>query len=166
MIFYSSAVLAGAFGGIVAGVITANLDGDHGIAGWRWLFIVEGVITVGLATIAPFFLLDHPAKTKKLSEAERTLAIARLSADGITNHVGNENAPLGPFKAFFKAAFNWRLWVLAIPNMQLVGASSLAYFYPTLVKGLGYTAVNAQYVIHKCYSSLSHSEADSAIADL
>lgn len=38
-IFYSAAVLSGAFGGIVAGAITSTLDGARGIAGWRWLFV-------------------------------------------------------------------------------------------------------------------------------
>ncbi|CAI0650524.1 unnamed protein product, partial [Colletotrichum noveboracense] len=44
-IFYTAAVLSGAFGGLLAGAITANLHDAHGIAGWRWLFIVEGVAT-------------------------------------------------------------------------------------------------------------------------
>lgn len=38
-IFYSAAVLSGAFGGIIAGAITSSLDGSLGIAGWRWLFV-------------------------------------------------------------------------------------------------------------------------------
>ncbi len=38
-VFYSAAVLSGAFGGIVAGAITGSLHNSHGIAGWRWLFV-------------------------------------------------------------------------------------------------------------------------------
>lgn len=46
-IYISAAVLSGAFGGLLAGAITDGLEGAHGIRGWRWLFIVEGVVTIG-----------------------------------------------------------------------------------------------------------------------
>jgi len=37
------------FGGLLAAGILGNLDGVRGITGWRWLFIIEGVITIGVA---------------------------------------------------------------------------------------------------------------------
>jgi MFS family permease len=45
-VYISAAVLAGAFGGLLAGTITTGLDGSYGIAGWRWLFVVEGAATI------------------------------------------------------------------------------------------------------------------------
>jgi MFS family permease len=36
-IFYTAAVLSGAFGGVIAGAISSHLHNAHGIAGWRWL---------------------------------------------------------------------------------------------------------------------------------
>lgn len=136
--------MSGAFGGIVAGAITASLDGAHGIAGWRWLFIVEGVTTVDVSFIAPFILLDYPATSKKLTLAQRQLAFKRLQADGITSREEGADHATTHFKAFMAAITNWRLWLLAIAYMTIIGSLSLSYFYPTLVKGLGYTAVNAQ----------------------
>lgn len=48
-VVYSGNALANMFGGLLAAGILGNLDGAHGITGWRWLFIVEGVITIGVA---------------------------------------------------------------------------------------------------------------------
>jgi MFS family permease len=47
--FYSGSSLANMFGGLLGAGILGNLNGAHGIAGWRWLFIIEGVITIGIA---------------------------------------------------------------------------------------------------------------------
>jgi sugar phosphate permease len=44
-IFFSAATLAGAFGGLLARGIL-EMRGVAGLAGWRWLFIIEGIMTV------------------------------------------------------------------------------------------------------------------------
>ncbi|KAF2812537.1 pantothenate transporter liz1 [Mytilinidion resinicola] len=152
MIFLSAGILSGAFGGIIAGAITDSLNGKYGIAGWRWLFIVEGVATIGAALIAPFFLLDYPATTKKLTQAQRDLAVARLQADGITSRgETGERSEVTHWRAFIHAISNWRLWLLCAGYMTIIGCYSLSYFNPTLVKGLGYTAVKAQYMTVPLY---------------
>ncbi|KIX09213.1 uncharacterized protein Z518_00292 [Rhinocladiella mackenziei CBS 650.93] len=136
IIFLSASILSGAFGGIIAGIIAKNLDGAQGIAGWRWLFIIEGVLTVAIAFIAPFFLLNFPATSNRLTLEEKdTRAASKLSH----------------WRAFLSAVLNWRLYFLAVPYMQLVGSSALAYFYPYLIQGLGYTAIDAQFMTAPLY---------------
>ena len=51
-ILYTGVALANMFGGLIAAGVLANLDYVHGIAGWRWLFIIEGCATIGIAVIA------------------------------------------------------------------------------------------------------------------
>jgi MFS family permease len=137
----SAAILAGAFGGIAAGAIADSIDGAHGIPGWRWLFIVEGVATCGASFVSPFFLLDYPLTTSRFTPAERELAYNRLLADGITSREeGGDNT----WKTLLHSVTDWRVWLLGIAYMTIVGSLSLSYFYPTLVKGLGYTATTAQ----------------------
>ena len=136
--------MSGAFGSIVAGAIQDRLDGAHGIAGWRWLFLVEGLATIGISFVAPFFLLDYPGTSKKLTLAQRQLAFTRLQADGITSREEGADHAATHWKALYLAITNWRLWLLAIAYMTIIGSLSLSYFYPTLVKGLGYTATAAQ----------------------
>lgn len=55
-IFYSAALMAGAFGGLLAGVITEYMDGLGSTPGWQWLFIIEGLGTVVIAVVAVFVL--------------------------------------------------------------------------------------------------------------
>ncbi|EME85985.1 uncharacterized protein MYCFIDRAFT_81945 [Pseudocercospora fijiensis CIRAD86] len=56
-----------AFGGLIAAGILGDMEGVHGIRAWRWLFIIEGVLTVGIAFIAYPILTDYPATTRWLS---------------------------------------------------------------------------------------------------
>jgi len=44
-IFYTGNLLASAFSGLIAAAVFAGLDGKHGLEGWRWLFLIQGVIT-------------------------------------------------------------------------------------------------------------------------
>jgi MFS family permease len=110
-VYISAAVLSGAFGGILAGAITGGLDGAHGLEGWRWLFIVEGVATSGFALIAGFILLDFPATTKKFTARERALAIARLASDNVQTR--SEDSPdLTHLQALTAALRDWRTWIM------------------------------------------------------
>ena len=44
-IFYTGNLLASSFSGLIAAAVFAGLEGKHGLEGWRWLFIIQGVIT-------------------------------------------------------------------------------------------------------------------------
>ncbi|KAK5678300.1 hypothetical protein LTS10_009472 [Elasticomyces elasticus] len=150
-LYIGAAVLSGAFGGIIAGAITGNLEGAHGLRGWKWLFLVEGAATVGWAVISVFILPDFPANTKRLTDRERELAISRLEADNVHGHTG-DSARLTPFQALKASVSNWRTWILVAGYMVIVGSSTLSYFYPTLVQGLGYSSHMAQYMVVPIYA--------------
>lgn len=143
-VYISAAILSGAFGGLIAGAITSNLDGAHGIPGWRWLFIVEGATTAGWSLISVFLLLDFPANTKQLSDRERELAIKRLQQSNTTHSTEEER--LGHLQALRRSLLNWRTWLFVMGYMAVVGSSTLSYFYPTLVEGLGYSTAISQYM--------------------
>lgn len=73
--------LAGAFGGVIAYGV-GHLNGRSGLQGFRWLFIIEGIITVIMAFILAYFLPDYPSRTKWLSQTEKTAWEARLREQG------------------------------------------------------------------------------------
>lgn len=148
-VYISAAILSGAFGGLIAGAIDSNLDGAHGIAGWRWLFIVEGAACAGWSIVSAFLLLDFPANSKRLTPRERELAIKRLEYASSTQNAVSEK--LGHMDAIKLSFANWRMWLFVVGYMAVVGSSTLSYFYPTLVEGLGYTSTAAQYMTIPIY---------------
>jgi len=149
-IFYTAAVLSGAFGGIIAGAITRDLHNAHGISGWRWLFIVEGVATVGVALIAFFVLLDYPATSARLTPAERRLATIRILRDGIDTGKTTK-ARLTHWQAFVAAVSDPKTYMFLVLFMLDVGAGTISYFIPTITKTLGYSSVKAQFMTVPIY---------------
>ncbi|TIA28489.1 MFS general substrate transporter, partial [Aureobasidium pullulans] len=152
-VYISGAVLSGAFGGLLAGSITSNLDGTHGLEGWRWLFVVEGAATIGWAICSHFLLLDFPAQPcrRKFTEREQLLAINRLVLDNVSTTEG-DTPRISSVKALVKAVSDWRTWIMVFGYMVIVGSSTLSYFYPTLVQGLGYESTMAQYMVIPIYA--------------
>ncbi|KAJ8482249.1 hypothetical protein ONZ45_g15021 [Pleurotus djamor] len=82
-IFYASASLSGAFGGLLATAIS-KMDGIGGLAGWRWIFVLEGIATVLFGLIAAVFLPGSIETAKFLSEEERVFALQRFRMDDVT----------------------------------------------------------------------------------
>ncbi|EMD88736.1 hypothetical protein COCC4DRAFT_81162 [Bipolaris maydis ATCC 48331] len=151
-VYMSAAILSGAFGGLLAGAITGGMEGTGGLRGWRWLFIIEGAATIVWAGIASFLLLDFPANTKRLTDRERLIATARLRGSGIQTYVSGD-VRIGKLKSFRLAIMDWRTIGFVLGYMVIVGSSTLSYFYPTLVNGLGYKdTVTAQYMTVPIYA--------------
>ncbi|KAF8897517.1 MFS general substrate transporter [Infundibulicybe gibba] len=90
-IFYASASLSGAFGGLLATAII-KMDGVGGLAGWRWIYILEGIATVLLSIVATFFLPADISSAHFLTSEEKTFALRRLSND-ITHDVNVSEPP-------------------------------------------------------------------------
>ncbi|KAK7431269.1 hypothetical protein QQZ08_002040 [Neonectria magnoliae] len=89
-IFHMTAPLGSAFGGYLQAAVYKNLNGVHGLAGWRWLYIVCGCMTVpvGLATF--LILPDTPYTTKSrfLTPQECELAVSRVQKAGKAKPAG------------------------------------------------------------------------------
>lgn len=73
--------LAGAFGGAIAFGI-GNANGAAGLQGFRWLFIIEGIITIVSVIPTLVILPDYPARAGFLSTEEKQLAVDRLKERG------------------------------------------------------------------------------------
>lgn len=84
-ILYTGNILTTAFAGLIAAGVFHGLDNKAGLAGWQWLFILQGAVTFLVAAIGFFCLPDFPLTTKWLTEEERLLAHSRMEADTVGN---------------------------------------------------------------------------------
>lgn len=82
-LFFSAASLAGAFSGLLAFAIQ-HMDGIGGLGGWRYIFLLEGSLTVLIGVSIPWTLPDSPATAGFLSPAERDFIRRRLEQDAGT----------------------------------------------------------------------------------
>ncbi|KAF2845986.1 pantothenate transporter liz1 [Plenodomus tracheiphilus IPT5] len=136
-VLYSGSLISGAFGGLITAGITSNMDGTHGLRAWRWVFILEGIITVIIAAAAFFILPNFPRTTSWLTEEERQLAVYRLQED-----IGEDDWTSAESQSFFgglkQALMDIKTWVLTILMLSIVSSASVTNFFPTVVKTLGY----------------------------
>ncbi|KAK3313103.1 major facilitator superfamily domain-containing protein [Apodospora peruviana] len=146
-IFYGANTAAGAFGGVIAYGV-GNLDHHMGWRAWKWLFLIEGLITI-VAGIAAFFCLPHfphqydgKKTTKWLTPDE--LEYAKLR----TKYALGPDPPTYKFRwsDVLDAAKDRKTYLMMM--MFWFGGSvptySLSYTLPTMVKNLGYSAIRAQ----------------------
>lgn len=132
---YIAQQVGNAFGGLFAAAIF-QLHGKHGIAGWRWLFIIEGAATVGIGSICAFFMPEYPHNARMLTKFEKDLAVWRIESEAGAAE-GTENEKV--LKSFMQALADPKLLMLIFCNMMSQAQGSIANYFPTLVKSLGYT---------------------------
>lgn len=137
--FYFTSTAIGGLSSILAWGIS-QMNGTAGYAGWRWIFILEGIMTVIIGVVAYFFLQDFPDKATFLTEAERTIIITRIQRDR-----GDATPdPLTPRKAL-KYLLDPKIWCFSVMFAGTTLASySMAYFLPSLLQGMGFSNALSQ----------------------
>ncbi|KAF9058157.1 sugar transporter [Panaeolus papilionaceus] len=140
-ILYCGNIISNAFGALMASGILDTMQGKLGHAAWRWLFYIEGALTIFVAVVAIFILPDFPATTRWISDEERRLAMRRMEEDaGVGDEVQTEGEQghQGPFHGLFLAVTDpWVWWFALMLTSQTVALSFNAYF-PTLSATMGF----------------------------
>ncbi|CAK7272458.1 hypothetical protein SEPCBS119000_005134 [Sporothrix epigloea] len=92
-IFTSSGLAGTLIGGFIQTGIHKSLNGRNGLAGWRWLFIIDGLLTIPVALYGIFFFPDtpHDSSAFYLSESERQLARERVPLKERAHHSHPKN---------------------------------------------------------------------------
>jgi MFS family permease len=147
-VFYLLGVVASAFSGILAFGLM-QMHGLAGLGGWRWIFIIEGILTVCIGIMGYFLLVPFPdANPEKawsfLNRREVDFIIARVNAD-------RADVTTEPFNLvkFLKPGLDLKIWGFAICFCCLTTVSyALAYFLPQILNGgMGFSVGAAQCLV-------------------
>ncbi|KAF2177429.1 putative MFS transporter [Zopfia rhizophila CBS 207.26] len=150
--FYCASALSGAFSGLLAAAI-AKMDGVGGYEGWRWIFLLEGIVTVVLGVMCFFMLIDSPRlSTRWLKPDEiRYLELQKFIKDG--GRAREESDNHFRWKDLKMVLMNWRLYALAYILLCISACSygkstdfdeGTKFTLPSITKAMGFSNTNAQ----------------------
>lgn len=130
-LFYMAALVASGFGPILAYALSLISVGKGDFAeGWRWIFIIEGILTVVAGLVAPFLLVEFPERVTWLTPREKQIASARLMPDKTTREYIHPT-----IKEIFKMLCDWKLLIYSL--QYFIGSSSIysiAFFSPIILR--------------------------------
>ena len=122
--FMTATLIAGVVGGPISGTLL-SLHGAGGLAGWQWLFLLEGIPSVVLGFVVLKVLAERPQDAPWLTPAERVALAACLREDVASQH---EETTRG-------ALTNGRTWLLAIVYFTIpVTLYGIGFFLPQMLK--------------------------------
>ncbi|OQD88191.1 hypothetical protein PENANT_c004G08694 [Penicillium antarcticum] len=134
---YSSFYLISVIGGSLSGVLAygfMQMAGLAGLAAWKWIFIMEGILTCVLAVVGFLLLVSFPQDVQKsrnfLSSREIEFVLWRIEQD-------RQDVEEEPFtlSAFMKPALEWKVWGFAIIFLLVntVVSYAIAFFLPIIL---------------------------------
>ena len=127
-LFMTGIALSGVIGGPLSGYIMKIFDGTHGMAGWQWMFLLEGLPAVLLGVIVIIMLDDRIAQAKWLTEEERALLAKNIAAEEEEKHDASISTVLT----------SPRVWLMALIYFSYVmGLYGVSFWLPTIIKGMG-----------------------------
>lgn len=105
--FYCAATLAGAFAGLFAYALNL-MDGIGGLAGWRWIFIINGLLTVVVGVFIPFMMVDGPEKANYFTPEQKAYFLKRLE---VNYSSGGKDKEGFKWKYSKQALSDWKIWL-------------------------------------------------------
>jgi len=152
---YCGSIISNAFGALVASGILDTMDGVLGFVAWRWLFFIEGFLTIMMAIFAMFFLPDFPENPCTwLTPAERELVLQRIRDDVgahdtvqrtrpavlMPSPLENAKCIASADRGLHLALTDWKVWWIAFTIGNMTVSLSFNAFFPTLAATMGYNA--------------------------
>ena len=139
--FYISLPLSSVVMGSLAGWLM-GLGGKLGLAGWQWLFLVEGLPTAIFSLVILKMLPDGPAKATWLTAEEKAWLESQLKADG-------EKAHLGHSAGVAQALLEPKVWMIgAYFFFALTTSYAYGFSAPAILQGAtGWSVKNVGFLV-------------------
>lgn len=156
--FFTAGIgISNAFGSLLASAILATMEGFLGYAAWRcgrdifaigclaqilttfrWLFFIEGYLTVLVGIFGMFILPNFPSGPARwLTPAEHALARKRMEEDA-EGH-GTAEPTSSDFSDVLSMMTDWRTWLVGTALSCCNASLSFNMFFPTLAATMGYS---------------------------
>jgi len=134
--FMTAVPLASIIGAPLSSMIL-EMNGASQLAGWQWLFLLEGLPACVLAFAVLKFLPDGPGDASWLSDAEKVTIAARLTAEDATSH-----------HSFARALRDPRVLALCPVGLGLsFGNYGVGLWLPQIVQSMGYTNLATGFIV-------------------
>jgi ACS family tartrate transporter-like MFS transporter len=128
-LFMTATAMAGVVGGPISGALL-EMDGIGGLAGWQWLFLLEGLPAVALGFVVLAVMTDRPEQARWLEAHERSWLAARIAAE-------HESVAARHGTGLRLAFAQPRVWSLGVLYFALVlSIYGVSLWLPQIVAGL------------------------------
>ena len=136
--FMSGIAIAGVIGGPLSGWIMTDFNGVGGMAGWQWMFIIEGLPACFLGLYVLFRFDDRPEDAAWLSREEKALIRHHLDLEAgggpVPHHGTGEHSLMQVLR-------DPRVYVLSFAYFCFIcGVYVISFWLPTFIKEMGVTS--------------------------
>jgi ACS family tartrate transporter-like MFS transporter len=129
---------------VIGGPLSAfilGLQGVGGLAGWQWMFLLEGIPACILGIAVLFFLPDGPAGAQWLTPQEKATIAARVSEDDVMRE-----------RHVWPALHDPRVLALGVVNFAILFSSKgVQLWLPQIVQGMGFSVLATGFIVSLAY---------------
>jgi MFS transporter, ACS family, tartrate transporter len=130
------------FGGPVSGILL-GMDGIGGLAGWKWLFLLEGVPTVLLGIVFPWVLANRPEEARWLTAEEQRVVVERIQSEKREREMRHLLPALKDARVLLLAGIFFGF---------TVGSYGIGIWLPQIVKGQQLSNMTVGFITAGCYA--------------
>jgi len=133
-LFMSAIPISGVIGSPLSGWMMQSFADKGGLAGWQWMFLLQGLPTIALGLLVYVLLNDGIGQAKWLSDKEKTMLSGALVEDERQRRATSESAD-----SFASVLRDGRVWMLGLVYFCIqMGVYAINFWLPSIVKTLGF----------------------------